>query len=90
MKFKPLQDRLLIRRIEVGNETPGGIIIPDAAKEKPCIGEVIAAGFDVSDEVVVGDTVLFSKYSGTEVEIGDGEHLIIRVDDILGVEERSA
>ena len=95
MKIRPLQDRLLIQRIEEEEKTKGGIIIPDTAKEKPQEGKVIAAGKGkVSEDgklqpldVKKGDRVLFSKYSGTEVNIEGEEHLIIREDDVLGVIE---
>ena len=93
MKIRPLQDRLLIQRIEEEEKTKGGIIIPDSAKEKPQEGKVIAVGKGkVSEEgkllpldVKKGDRILFSKYSGTEVNIEGEEHLIIREDDVLGV-----
>jgi chaperonin GroES len=95
MKFKPLQDRVVIRRLDQDEKTHGGIIIPDTAKEKPMEGEVIAAGPGARDEkgelhaldVKVGDRVLFGKWSGTEVKI-DGEDLVImKESDILGVIE---
>ncbi|HUK60131.1 MAG TPA: co-chaperone GroES [Stellaceae bacterium] len=95
MKFKPLQDRVLIRRLDQEEKTSGGIIIPDTAKEKPMEGEVIAAGPGARDEkgelhpldVKIGDRVLFGKWSGTEVKI-DGEDLVImKESDILGVIE---
>jgi chaperonin GroES len=95
MKFKPLQDRVLIRRLDQEEKTQGGIIIPDTAKEKPMEGEVIAAGPGARGEdgvlhaldVKVGDRVLFGKWSGTEVKI-DGEDLVImKESDILGVIE---
>ncbi len=95
MKIRPLQDRLLIQRIEEEEKTKGGIIIPDTAKEKPQEGKVLAVGKGkVSEEgklqpldVKKGDRILFSKYSGTEVNIEGEEHLIIREDDVLGVIE---
>jgi len=96
MKIRPLQDRVLVKRIEDELEkTKGGIIIPDTAKEKPQQGKVIAAGKGkVNDEgkvtpldVKVGDTILFGKYSGSEIKIDGEEHLIMREDDILGVVE---
>ena len=95
MKIRPLQDRLLIQRIDEEEKTKGGIIIPDTAKEKPQEGKVIAAGKGkVSEDgklqpldVKKGDRILFSKYSGTEVNIEGEEHLIIREDDVLGVLE---
>ena len=95
MKIRPLQDRLLIQRVDEEEKTKGGIIIPDTAKEKPQEGKVIAAGKGkVSEEgklrpldVKKGDRILFSKYAGTEVNIENEEHLIIREDDVLGVIE---
>jgi chaperonin GroES len=98
MKFRPLQDRVLIRRIEQEDKTAGGIIIPDTAKEKPQEGEVIAAGSGVRGEdgkvhpldVKAGDRILFGKWSGSEVKI-DGEDLIImKESDILGIIEGAA
>ena len=98
MKFRPLHDRVLIRRIEQEEKTAGGIIIPDTAKEKPMEGEVIAVGPGARDEsgkiqpldVKPGDRVVFGKWSGTEVKI-DGEELIImKESDIMGVLEASA
>jgi chaperonin GroES len=95
MKIRPLQDRILVKRIDEGEKTKGGIIIPDTAKEKPQEGKVIAVGKGkVGDDgkvqaldVKKGDKVLFGKYSGTEVNIEGEEHLIIREDDVLGVIE---
>ncbi len=95
MKIRPLQDRILVKRIDEEDKTSGGIIIPDTAKEKPQEGKVIAAGKGkVGDDgkvqpldVKKGDKVLFSKYAGTEVNIEGDEHLIIREDDVLGVLE---
>jgi len=95
MKIRPLQDRILVKRIDEEETTKGGIIIPDTAKEKPQEGKVIAVGKGkVGDDgklhqldVKKGDKVLFSKYSGTEVNIEGEEHLIIREDDVLGVIE---
>ena len=95
MKIRPLQDRVLVKRIEEEEKTKGGIIIPDSAKEKPQEGVVIAVGGGrVAEDGTVrpldvkkGDKVLFSKYGGTEVNLGGEEHLIIREDDILGVLE---
>jgi chaperonin GroES len=98
MKFRPLHDRVVVRRIEEDTKTTGGIIIPDTAKEKPMQGEVIAIGPGARDEtgklvpldVKVGDRVLFGKWSGTEVKI-DGEELVImKESDILGVVEGKA
>ena len=93
MKIRPLQDRILVKRIEEEEKTKGGIIIPDTAKEKPSEGKVIAVGGGKVREdgtvqpldVKRGDRILFSKYSGTEVTIEGEEHLIIREDDVLGV-----
>ena len=95
MKIRPLQDRILVKRIEEEEKTKGGIIIPDTAKEKPQEGRVVAAGKGKLAEdgklqpldVKKGDKVLFSKYAGTEVNIEGEEHLIIREDDVLGVIE---
>ncbi|MBA4366340.1 MAG: co-chaperone GroES [Desulfobacterium sp.] len=93
MKIKPLQDRILVQRVEEEQTTKGGIIIPDTAKEKPIEGKIIAVGSGrVGDdgkriplEVKVGDRVLFGKYGGTEVKIEGEEYLIMREDDILGI-----
>ena len=95
MKFRPLQDRILIKRIENESKTSGGIIIPDAAKEKPQEGKVVAVGngkklddgSTVPMDVKKGDTILFGKYSGSEIKIDGQEHLILREDEILGVIE---
>ncbi len=93
MKIRPLQDRIIVRRIDEEETTKGGIIIPDTAKEKPQEAKVIAVGKGKVNEdgtvlpldVKKGDRVLFSKYSGTEITIEGEEHLIIREDDVLGV-----
>ncbi len=93
MKIRPLQDRIIVRRIDEEETSKGGIIIPDSAKEKPSEGKVIAVGKGkVNDDgkvspldVKKGDRVLFSKYSGTEINIEGEEHLIIREDDVLGI-----
>jgi chaperonin GroES len=93
MKIRPLQDRLIVKRIDEEETTKGGIIIPDSAKEKPQEGKVIAVGKGKVNEdgkvqpldVKKGDRVLFSKYAGTEVNLDGDEHLIIREDDVLGV-----
>jgi chaperonin GroES len=98
MNFRPLYDRVVIRRIESDDRTPGGIIIPDTAKEKPQEGEVIAVGPGARDEtgrmqpldVRVGDRILFGKWSGTEVRIAGEEYLIMKESDILGVLEHAA
>ncbi len=95
MKFRPLHDRVLIRRIEEESKTPGGLIIPDTAKEKPQQGEVLAVGPGARDEngkivppdVKVGDKVLFGKWSGSEVTIDGEELLIMKESDILGILE---
>ncbi len=95
MKIRPLHDRILVKRIEEEGKTKGGIIIPDSAKEKPQEGKVIAAGNGkIGDDgkvqpldVKKGDKILFSKYAGSEVNIDDDEHLIIREDDVLGIIE---
>ena len=95
MKIRPLQDRILVKRLDEEEKTKGGIIIPDTAKEKPQEGKVIAVGGGkVSEDgkvlpldVKKGDRVLFSKYSGTEVTLDGEEHLIIREDDVLGILE---
>jgi chaperonin GroES len=97
MKIRPLQDRILVERIEEEIKK-GGIIIPDSAKEKPQQGKVIAAGPGRIDEkgnripmeVKKGDTILFGKYSGNEIRIGEEEHLIMREDDVLAVIEKEA
>lgn len=95
MKIRPLNDRLLVKRLAEEEKTAGGIIIPDSAKEKPAEGEVVAVGpGKLSDngerialQVVVGDKVLFSKYGGTDVKIDGDDYLIMREDDILGIVE---
>jgi len=95
MKIRPLQDRILVKRLEEEEKTKGGIIIPDTAKEKPQEGRVVAVGKGkVAEDGTVtpldvkkGDKVLFSKYAGTEVNLDGEEHLIIREDDVLGVLE---
>ena len=93
MKIRPLNDRILVKRLEGEEKSAGGIIIPDSAKEKPAEGEVVAvgpgklneAGARVAMDVAVGDRVLFSKYGGTEVKLDGEDFLIMREDDILGV-----
>ena len=98
MKFRPLHDRVVVRRIEENTKTAGGIIIPDTAKEKPVQGEIIAVGPGARDEhgklvqldVQKGDRVLFGKWSGTEVKIDGEELLIMKESDILGVIEGKA
>ena len=94
-KFRPLHDRLLVKRVEAEEKSKGGIIIPDSAKEKPIEGKVIAVGNGkiLDDgktrnlEVKVGEKVLFGKYSGTEIKIEGEEHVILREDEVLGVLE---
>ena len=93
MKIRPLQDRIVVKRLEGESKTKGGIIIPDTAKEKPIEGKVVAVGNGKvlkngkvrPLEVKVGDTVLFGKYSGTEVKLDGEEHVLIREDDVLAV-----
>ena len=96
MKIRPLQDRVIVKRLEEEAKTKGGIIIPDTAKEKPVEGIVVAVGRGKTAEdghlikldVKAGDKILFGKYSGTEVKIDGVEHLIMREDDILGIIEK--
>ena len=98
MKFRPLHDRILVRRIESDERTRGGIIIPDTAKEKPQEGEVIAAGSGarndageiVALDVQVGDRVLFGKWSGTEIRIDGEDLLIMKESDVLGILQADA
>jgi chaperonin GroES len=98
MKFRPLHDRVVVKRLEQDEKTTGGIIIPDTAKEKPMQGEVLAVGPGAKDEqgavqpldVQVGDTVLFGKWSGTEVTIDGQDVLIMKESDIMGVLEGQA
>jgi chaperonin GroES len=93
MKIKPLNDRVLVLRVEEEQKTVGGIIIPDTAKEKPQEGKIIAAGPGKRDDagkripldVKEGDRILFSKYAGTEIKIDGEEHIFMREDDILGI-----
>ena len=93
MTFRPLHDRVLVRRVEAEEKTAGGIIIPDSAKEKPAEGEIVAIGDGARDEggdripldVKVGDRVLFGKWSGTEVKVGGEDLLIMKESDILGI-----
>jgi len=93
MKVKPLNDRVLVKRVDPEEKAKGGIIIPDTAKEKPLEGKVVAVGAGRLDdngkrvplEVKVGDRVLIGKYAGTEIKIDETEHVIIREDEILGV-----
>jgi chaperonin GroES len=93
MKLRPLQDRILVQRVEEETTTKGGIIIPDTAKEKPAEGKVVAVGNGkigddgkrVALEVKKGDRILFGKYSGTEVKVSGEEYLIMREEDVLGI-----
>ena len=93
MNIRPLQDRIVVKRLEGENKTKGGIIIPDTAKEKPIEGKVVAVGNGkvLKDgkvravDVKVGDTILFGKYSGTEIKLDGEEHIILREDDVLAV-----
>ncbi|QDZ02596.1 co-chaperone GroES [Nitratireductor mangrovi] len=95
MTFRPLHDRILVRRVEAEEKTAGGIIIPDNAKEKPMEGEVIAAGPGTRDEsgqlqpldVAIGDRILFGKWSGTEIRLDGEDLLIMKESDVLGVVE---
>jgi chaperonin GroES len=95
MKIRPLQDRVIVKRIAEEEKTKGGIIIPDTAKEKPQEGKVIAVGKGKANDdgkiipldVKVGDKILFGKYSGSEIKLNGEEHLIMREEDILGVVE---
>ena len=95
MNIRPLNDRILVKRLEGEEKTAGGIIIPDSAKEKPAEGEIVAvgpgklndAGERVAMDVKAGDRVLFSKYGGTDVKLDGEDYLIMREDDILGVIE---
>jgi chaperonin GroES len=96
MKVRPLNDRVLIKRLEAKEMVRGGIIIPDSAKEKPMEGEVIAVGPGKMDEtgklmpmsVKAGDKVLVGKYAGTEIKIDEVEHIIVREDEVLGIVEK--
>jgi chaperonin GroES len=98
MAFRPLGDRVLVRRVKEEEKTKGGIIIPDTAKEKPQEGEIVSVGPGARDEqgkiqpldVKIGDRILFGKWSGTEVQIGGEELLIMKESDVLGVLEGQA
>ena len=98
MKFRPLHDRVLVRRIEQEEKTAGGIIIPDTAKEKPLEGEVIATGSGARQEdgkvipldVKAGDRILFGKWSGTEVKFNGQEYLVMKESDIMGIIDSKA
>ena len=96
MKFRPLHDRVVVKRLESDQKTKGGIIIPDTAKEKPQEGEIIAVGPGARDEsgkivaldVLVGDRILFGKWSGTEVKLDGEDYLIMREEEVLGILEK--
>ena len=96
MKIRPLHDRLIVKRVSEENKTKGGIIIPDTAKEKPLEGKVVSVGNGkiLEDgrvrpmDIKAGDTILFGKYSGTEIKIEGEEHLILREEDVLGIIEK--
>lgn len=98
VKFRPLHDRVMIKRIESEEKTAGGIIIPDTAKEKPQEGEVIAVGSGARSEsgnivaldVKVGDKVLFGKWSGTEIKVEGKDYLVMKESDIMGIIEKAA
>jgi chaperonin GroES len=98
MAFRPLHDRVLVRRVESEEKTKGGIIIPDTAKEKPIEGEVLAVGNGARDEsgkvhaldVKVGDRILFGKWSGTEVKIDGEDLLVMKESDIMGIVDKAA
>ena len=98
MKFRPLHDRVVVRRLEAEEKTAGGIIIPDTAKEKPMEGEVVAVGPGARDDqgklvpldVKAGDRILFGKWSGTEVKLDGEEMIIMKESDIMGVVEHGA
>ena len=98
MNFRPLHDRILIKRIEEAETVKGGIIIPDSAKEKPQEGEVVAVGTGKKNEdgkvvpldVKAGDRILFGKYSGSEIKMDDEEYLILKEEEVLGVVEGKA
>jgi chaperonin GroES len=93
MKIKPLQDRVIVKRVDAEEEVRGGIVIPDTAKEKPQEGEIVAvgdgkvldSGQKVAMSVKAGDRILFGKYSGSEIKIDDEEYLIMREDEVLGI-----
>ena len=98
MKFRPLHDRVVVRRIEASEKTAGGIIIPDTAKEKPQEGEVVAIGTGTRDDagkvipldVKAGDRIVFSKWSGTEITVDGQELLVMKESDIIGVLDKAA
>ncbi|EHE0558409.1 co-chaperone GroES [Campylobacter upsaliensis] len=84
MNFQPLGKRVLVKRVEETKTTASGIIIPDNAKEKPLMGEVVAVSKEVSN-IASGDKIVFAKYGGTEVKLNDGEYLVLNLDDVLGI-----
>jgi chaperonin GroES len=96
MNVRPLQDRILVRRVEEVEKTRGGIIIPDSAKERPLEGNVVAVGNGkrtedgvlIKCDVKAGDRILFGKYAGTEIKVDGVEHIIIREDEVLGIIEK--
>jgi chaperonin GroES len=98
MKIRPLYDRIVVKRIEQGEEVQGGLFIPDSAKEKPQEGEVVAVGKGkrlesgkvVPLDVQVGNRILFGKYSGSDIKLGGDEYLIMREDEVLGVIEKTS
>jgi chaperonin GroES len=98
MKFRPLHDRVVVRRVELQEKTAGGIIIPDTVKEKPQEGEVMAVGTGVRDDtgkvipldVQKGDRIVFSKWSGTEITVDGQEYLVMKESDIIGVVDKAA
>jgi chaperonin GroES len=98
MKFRPLHDRVLVKRIESDEKSRGGIIIPDSAKEKPSEGEIVAVGSGARDEsgklipldVKVGDRVLFGKWGGTEVKLDNEDYMVMKESDIMGIVENSS
>src|SRR5689334_8770306 len=98
VKFRPLHDRVLVKRIELEGKTAGGIIIPDTAKEKPMEGEVVAVGAGARNEaghlvaldVKAGDRVLFGKWSGTEIKVDGQDYLVMKESDIVGIVDKSA
>ncbi len=98
MKFRPLHDRVLVKRVESEEKTVGGIIIPDTAKEKPMEGEVIAIGSGIRNEsgaitpldVKPGDKILFGKWSGTEIKVDGSDYLVMKESDIMGIIDRKA
>ncbi|EAL5963017.1 co-chaperone GroES [Campylobacter jejuni] len=84
MNFQPLGKRVLVKRVEETKTTASGIIIPDNAKEKPLMGEVVAVGKEITD-ITNGDKIVFAKYGGTEIKLDNNEYLVLNLDDILGI-----